>query len=160
MNKSLSIPEWHELAKSGNAPPVRIILNGYSMHPLIRYKRDHVTIVAYEEEPVIGDIVLFFEPDTGRYVVHRIWEMEDGKIRTWGDYCLGPDRWIPYSAVWGKVILIERGKKKIIPNPQKGIIWAKIWHQEVRAKQLYERYKTGIKSRVSKLIKHFMRGNR
>ena len=61
MNRSLSIPEWHRMAMEGAAPPVRILLNGGSMFPLIRWNRDYVTIAPLKEPPVIGDIVLIAE---------------------------------------------------------------------------------------------------
>lgn len=159
MNRTLSIPEWHRLSSEGKAPPVKITLNGCSMHPLIRKNKDHVTIVSHEGNLMIGDIVLFCEPETGRYVVHRLWDRKNEKALTWGDYCPGPDRWIPYDAIWGKVILIERGQKKIVPNPAKGILWAKIWHREVKIQRLYERYKNGIIRRADKLKRFVMRGN-
>ena len=75
-----------------------------------------------------GDIVMYAEPGSMRYVTHRIWEIRNGKIQTWGDNCVKPDAWIPTDAVWGKIILIERGKRKIMPNPEKGIRWARFWH--------------------------------
>ena len=122
MHRSLSIPEWHRLAQEGNALPVRIQLNGYSMHPLIRRCRDYVTVMPMDSEPQTGDIVLFCEPGTERYVMHRVWERKDGSILTWGDNCLCPDGWMPADAVWGKTVLIERGKRHIQPDPRKGMI--------------------------------------
>ena len=62
MNHSISVPEWHKMAQQGDAPPVRIQLNGSSMEPLIRIRKDYVTIVHMEGSPGIGDIVLFSDP--------------------------------------------------------------------------------------------------
>ena len=129
MNKSLSIPEWHRLAADGNAPPVRIKLNGGSMNPLIRWNRDYVTVLPAGKDLNIGDIVLFYEPGTERYIIHRIWDIAEGKVQTWGDHLSKPDSWMPLEAVWGKVVLIERGRRRIIPDPKKGILWGKIWHK-------------------------------
>ena len=129
MKKTISIPEWHHMAMKGDAPPVRIMLNGNSMFPLVRWNRDHVTIDPVENEIMLGDIVLFNEPGTGRYVVHRIWEIKDNRVLTWGDHCSDPDSWIPLSSVWGIVSLVERGKRRIVPNPRKGLRWAKFWHK-------------------------------
>ena len=72
MNMSLSIPEWHRMALEGAAPPVRILLNGGSMNPLIRWNKDYVTIIPPDRKLVPGDIVLFIEPKTERYVVPRM----------------------------------------------------------------------------------------
>ena len=99
------------------------------MFPLVRWNRDYVTIMPFDREIVLGDIVLFNEPETGRYVVHRVWEIKNNMVLTWGDHCDRPDGWIPQSCVWGKVNLIERGKRQIRPNPKKGLHWAKFWHK-------------------------------
>ena len=142
--------EWHQMARKGSAPPVRILLNGGSMQPLIRWNKDYVTIVPLEEVPRTGDIVLLCEPDSETYVVHRVWKIRDGAVMTWGDHLAKPDGWIPLEAVWGKVVLIERAGKKINPDPKKGIIWAKIWHQGGTVTRLYQRYKDGITRRIKK----------
>ena len=152
MNKTISIPEWHQLAERGAAPPVRIQLNGGSMAPLIRMNRDYVTIVQLGEIPTIGDIVLFYEPCTGRYIVHRIWDIQNGRILTWGDNCPGPDGWQPREVVWGKIAQIERGERIIIPEPEKGIKWARFWHKAGKPYRFLKTYAAAVKRRVKKLI--------
>ena len=150
MNRSLSIPEWHRLAKEGTAPPVRIMLNGGSMFPLIRWNRDHVTIVPLEKVPVRGDIVLITDPQMERFVMHRVWEVRDGRILTWGDNCPKPDGWLPEEAIWGKAILIERGRRKIKADPRKGIRWAQFWHHARKGYFFLQRIKDGIERRIKK----------
>ena len=129
MKKTISVNDWHRMALKGEAPSVRILLNGNSMFPLVRWNRDYVTIEPLDGEIVLGDIVLFNEPGTGRYVVHRIWEIKDNMVLTWGDHCDRPDGWIHESCVWGKVSLVERGKRQLKPNPKTGLHWAKFWHK-------------------------------
>ena len=148
MNKSISIQEWHMQAKNGAAPPVRILLNGGSMYPLVRMNCDYVTIVPLQEKPVPGDIVLFFNDITKRFVVHRVWEVENGKVMTWGDNCSASDGWFEMDSILGKIILIERGKRKIHPNPQKGMKWAKIWHKIKPSYYFCWRIKQGIARRI------------
>ena len=108
-NRSLSIQEWHQMAMEGKAPPVRIQLNGYSMFPLVRKGMDYVTIIPLDRELILGDIVLFFEPDTGRYVVHRVWEVREGQVLTWGDHCEVPDRWNPLEMIWKSIRIRKKG---------------------------------------------------
>ena len=151
MNMSLAIPEWHRMAMKGNAPPVRIQLRGYSMDPLIRYKKDFVTVVPPDRELVVGDIVMVADQSTGRYVMHRVWDIRDGQIQTWGDNCDGPDGWFPMEAVWGRAVLIERGKREIHPDPKKGMRWAKFWHQSRKAYHLYRKCKDGINRQIKKI---------
>ena len=151
MNRSLSIPEWHQMAIGGTAPPVRIQLNGGSMFPLIRMNKDYVTIVPPDRILIPGDVVLFSEAHMERYVVHRVWEIQDGQVLTWGDNCLQPDAWISMDAIWGRVVLIERGMREIKPDPEKGLRWAKFWHHGTKVYRLYKRYRDGIVRRIKKL---------
>ena len=152
MHKALSIPDWHQMAAEGNAPPVRITLSGYSMNPLIRGHRDYVTVKPIEGIFEVGDIVLFCEPDTNRYVIHRVWNLEGDNVLTWGDNCLKPDGWIMKKDVWGKVVLIERGKRVIHPDPQKGIRWAAIWHPLGRIYRFGRRIKQGVLCRIRRIM--------
>ena len=131
--------------------PVRIKLSGYSMNPLIRGYRDYVTVIPIDSIPSKGDIVLFCEPGTNRYVMHRVWDLQKEKIQIWGDNCSAPDGWFTQENIWGKAVLIERGKHKIRPNPTKGIMWAKFWHHAGKGYRLCKRYKNGILRRIKKL---------
>ena len=128
MNKSLSISDWHLLAQNGTKIPVRITLNGWSMEPLIRMDKDHVTVVPLDKMPTIGDIVMFEDQNMKRYITHRVWDLNDQKVLTWGDNCLYPDGWLPLNCVLGKIVRIERGKRIILPNPVKGVRWGRFWH--------------------------------
>ena len=150
MKRTLSIPEWHALAEEGTALPVRITLMGSSMFPLVRFNKDYVTIMPVTEKPQPGDIVLFPDHVRDLYVVHRVWRIEDGRVQTWGDNCPGPDEWVPLDDVWGKTVLIERGKRVIYPNPAKGLRWAKFWHQAGKGYRVYRKYKDRYNERFKK----------
>lgn len=128
MKQSLSVPEWHALAQEGICLPVCIPINGRSMLPLIRRNRDIVTVLPLEGTPAVGDIVLFSDPARHRFVLHRVWRVEDGRVLTWGDNCDRPDGWQPLDAVWGKAAQIERGPLRIRPSPGRGLLLARIWH--------------------------------
>ena len=151
MNRKLSIPEWHQLAQEGTNIPVRIPLSGWSMVPLIRVNRDLVTVIPLDTTPQIGDIVMFSEQDGKRYVMHRVWDIKDGEVLTWGDNCLRPDGWIPLKNLWGKAVLIERGKRKIRPDAAKGIKWARFWHQAGIIYRPYIRCKYALKNKIDQL---------
>lgn len=151
MNKTLSIPEWHQLAREGTKLPVRIPLAGWSMFPLVRYNKDYVTIVPLDSVPRIGDIVLYVEKNGERYVMHRVWEVREQEVLTWGDNCRYPDGWCPLEAVWGKAVLIERGIRKIEPDPARGMKWARFWHKAGIIYRLYKRYRDAVIRRIKKL---------
>lgn len=91
--------------------PIRIQLNGKSMEPLIRFRRDYVTVVPLRREPTVGDIVVF-KNSLNRFCAHRVKRVESDRILTVGDNCREPDPWTNRSEIVGLVILLERGKKK------------------------------------------------
>ena len=103
----LSIEQWLELTKEGVVLPVHITLNGDSMRPLIRKGKERVTILPVTRPLMIGDIVLFHDIANDRYVVHRVFRMENDKIQTLGDFCVHPDRWMGKSQVYGIVTEIH-----------------------------------------------------
>ncbi len=150
MKQSFSISMWHQMAMEGTAPPVRIVLMGSSMFPLVRYNKDHVTIVPCGGDLKIGDIVLFINQNRNLHVVHRIWDIKDNMVLTWGDNCAYPDGWIPSELILGKVVLIERGKRRIVPNSNRGVQWARFWHLAGKG----FRWCMAIKRRIVKLIQN------
>ena len=58
---SLTIPRWHAMALDGAAVPMRILIHGGSMYPLIRMDRDYVTILPLNGDIQAGDIVLMHD---------------------------------------------------------------------------------------------------
>jgi len=115
---TLSIAQWHEYAAQGVNMPMRIPIRGVSMYPLIRLDRDMVTIMPLDAAPHVGDIVLFADPLVERrYVLHRLWAVSGTSVITWGDNCDGPDREMTMDCLWGKAVMIERGRCRIIPDP-------------------------------------------
>ncbi len=156
----LSIDQWHELCKEDVALPMRIMVYGSSMSPLIRIKRDYVTIVPMRREPIVGDIVLFRDFVGDRYVLHRVWEMHDDTVITFGDHCFYPDAPMKRDCVWGLAVKIERGKKVISTDSEKarsmGLKWAKAEHMA-----LWLRRKTfGRARRFAAGIYHKIKGDR
>ena len=126
--RTLSVPQWRELALSGQAVSVRIRLNGSSMGPLIRRQRDYVTIVPMDRLPRRGDIVLFPGKRLGGdYVLHRVWKVEGRRMLTLGDGCLAPDGWMDVDQAWGRAVRIERGRRAIDPDRRFWNITATLW---------------------------------
>ena len=105
--RTLAMAQWCALAREGCAPPVTIPLEGDSMRPLIRRGRDPVTIVPVGGALKKGDVALFTLGD-GRYVVHRIWKLRGGFVRTLGDNCACPEPWFPREQVLGRAVRVDR----------------------------------------------------
>ena len=130
----LSVEKWHQLALEGTDLPMVTALNGYSMEPLIRYKKDLVTIVPVNRKLLLGDIVLFKKKD-GVFVVHRLYRiLDDGKnVQTWGDNCYHPDPVIDTASIWGIAVSVEKkGIQHFLDTDhqrQKGLKWIKSKHR-------------------------------
>ena len=155
MIQQLSLPEWHRMAQEGVALPMRIQVNGNSMFPLLRSQRDYVTIYPLDGLPQRGDVILFADPRRGaRYLLHRAWRIDGNTVLPWGDNCAAPDGTISLSNVWGKAVLVERGKRKIKLDPVKGLRLAKVWHKAGRFWRLGLR----IKRKIGRIMRSPHRG--
>ena len=150
--RQLTISEWHSMARKGAAVPVRILIKGDSMFPLIRINRDYVTVYPLDEKPEKGDIVMFADQGRQRYVLHRVWKIEKDRVMTWGDNCPEPDGWMPLEMIWGKAALIERGKKTIRPNRKAGLRLAGFWHRVGWIWRLAGRCVRAIRRRIRQVI--------
>lgn len=124
--RSISIGEWFTLARDGAAPPVTIPLEGSSMQPLIRRSKDLVTIVPLQRPLKTGDVVLF-TTSPGRYVVHRVWKLENDRVQTLGDNCLYPDPWLPYACILGQAVAFSRNGRKYRLDTPASRIWGRFW---------------------------------
>lgn len=136
--RSLPIEEWHRLGLEGSMLPVTICLEGDSMRPLIRRGIDRVTILPLSRPLEIGDIVLF-HGGPGRYVVHRVWKMRDGSVKTLGDNCFYPDPWMPLENVWGIVVKMERGGRTYRLDSAASRNFGKFWMAIHPARNFYRR---------------------
>lgn len=122
----LSVAQWHALCQQGACLSVKTLLNGESMRPLIRRNRDRVTVIPLQRPLKKGDVVLFQSPD-GRYVVHRVWKLEETRLQTLGDNCRFPDPWIPPEQVLGLVTCMERGGKTYTLDSSLARMWGRCW---------------------------------
>lgn len=125
ITRSIAMETWCKLAEEGSAPPVTICLEGDSMRPLIRRGKDPVTIIPLYRPLQKSDVVLFRLGE--RYIVHRVWKLEAGRVRTFGDNCWKPDPWIPESQVLGLVVKYSRSGKVHQLDTRQSRAWGRIW---------------------------------
>ena len=123
--RSIPMEQWCALAREGAAPPVTICLEGDSMRPLIRRGKDPVTIVPLRRELMKGDVVLFRLGE--RYVVHRVWQLKEGLVRTFGDNCWNPEPWFPEEQVLGQVVRYARGGRTHRLDTPAARAWGRMW---------------------------------
>ena len=138
--RSIPMEQWCALAREGAAPPVTILLEGDSMRPLIRRGRDPVTIVPLTRPPERGDVVLFRLGE--RYIVHRVWQLDGDRIRTFGDNCWNPEPWFPVTQVLGRVIRFQRGRRTYRLDTTFSQIWGRAWMALHPVRMVYKRLRS------------------
>lgn len=139
VTKTRSIPmeQWCDMAREGAAPPVTICLEGESMRPLIRRGKDPVTIVPLTRPLMKGDVVLFRLGE--RYVVHRVWRLQEGLVQTFGDNCWNPEPWFPVQQVLGQVVKYSRnGRIRRLDTPA-ARAWGRLWMAIHPIRKCYKR---------------------
>ena len=102
----------------GEGREVVLSPRGQSMLPFIREGRDAVVLKLLDDVQV-GDIVLARLP--GRYVLHRVFGVEDGRLTLMGDGNVGIREYCGKEDILGTVVAIQRGEKTIIPG--KATLW-------------------------------------
>lgn len=75
--------------------------------------KDYVTLMPRKRDVIRGDVVMFHDSIRERYVLHRVWKINEDNVLTWGDNCFNPDGWMKSDQVWGLAIRVERGKLNI-----------------------------------------------
>ena len=139
--RTIPMEQWCALARENVAPPVTICLEGESMRPLIRKGRDPVTIVPVRGELKKGDVVLFTLGD-GRYVVHRVWRLREGLVRTLGDNCVNPEPWFPRAQVLGQVVRFSRNGHAFRLDTPAARAFGRVWMAFFPIRRGYKRART------------------
>lgn len=139
--RGLTIAQWRELARDGAPVPVTIPLDGVSMQPLIRRNRDLVTIVPLDREPIPGDVVLFEQP-TGRFVCHRVRQIDGDRVQTLGDNCWNTDAWMDRSQVLGLAVSVERDGRNIALDTDRSRALGRAWMATHPARMVWRRFRS------------------
>jgi ribosomal protein L35AE/L33A len=108
-----------QVLSAGHA--LRFRARGRSMHPLVR-DGDVLDVLPVEHAAVgVGDIILYRSPCSG-IVVHRVLGTHDtgqgAVLVVKGDAARTPDPEVVESQVFGKIVGIERGGRRIAPDRQ------------------------------------------
>ena len=102
-------------------------VKGTSMLPFIGDNRDSVVLEKRDFNNLKkGDIILF-QYDSGKYILHRIYNISQEGYQTIGDGCISFDDWIRPDQVRGVVTNIIRKGKEIDCNSTKWKIIFSLW---------------------------------
>ena len=122
------------LSRDFRAEGKRMVYRGHplgtSMWPIIR-SGDGIVVEQISEEGIRLHDVLVFSTGGEKLVAHRLVRKEEveGQARyiLRGDFRRGSDRPVPFQAIVGKVVAIERRGKTILTNSAGHRLWVRIW---------------------------------
>ena len=121
------------LALLEETEPVPLVISGYSMTPFLDHGRDTVYLSKVKTPLRRGDMVLY-RRDSGAYILHRIYRVEDGTYTLVGDAQIQLEPGIRPDQVLAKVTAVYR-KGKLL---KKGSFWwdffEKVWIRMVPAR--------------------------
>jgi hypothetical protein len=108
---------------------VTIPVKGYSMLPFIRGERDLVELEHVELSGLRAmDIVLFHYG--GRYVLHRVTAVSDGRVDIQGDGVVSGCEHCPPGRVIGRATaILRRGKRRVDPFGDSALGRVRLWHK-------------------------------
>ena len=135
--RSIPMAAWCAMARENAAPPVTICLEGDSMRPLIRRGKDPVTVIPLQRPLKKGDVVLFQLGE--KYIVHRVWKLRGGLVRTLGDNCWNPEPWFPEQQVLGQVVKYSRNGRIHRLDTPGARAWGRCWMTLHPVRLLYMR---------------------
>lgn len=93
--------------------PLKMTLYGNSMLPFIKSGDIAIVKSVHGEVPNVGDIYAFIQPGSEKLIIHRMVNIYGEICEMKGDNCKNVDGRIPFSALMGKITLVERQGRKI-----------------------------------------------
>lgn len=118
-------PKLKEMLSAGASVP--IVVTGSSMVPFLRHQKDVVYLRSPDLMPPKRGDILFFQRDTGEFILHRLYRIVNGNFIINGD----AQNWfegITPNQVLGVVEKISRNKgKKFSPRRLDWKVMSTIW---------------------------------
>lgn len=94
---------------------VSLLIAGNSMSPFLVHERDYIFFKKPEKPLKKGDMV-FFQRDTGEYVMHRIYRVKNKKYYIVGDAQTIIEGPVREEQIFAKIISVKRKNKQIGPG--------------------------------------------
>ena len=102
-----------ELTEEGKT--VSLLISGNSMSPFLIHNRDSIYFRKPEREPRRGDMV-FYQRDSGQYVMHRICRARPEGFYLVGDAQTEIEGPIRREQIFGRVVSVRRKGRRIGPG--------------------------------------------
>jgi signal peptidase I len=138
------------LLSEGVAATFRV--HGSSMYPIIR-EGDIVTVTPRSDDIRPGNVVALKHPINGSLLLHRVIARNAGCFLISGDNTVGPDGYMPMSAILGIVMRVQRNGRHIWfgHGPEQTLITFLARWRLIRSYNVWR----GILGRIKRLIIRF-----
>lgn len=113
-----------ELTEQGKE--VSLIISGSSMSPFLIHQRDYIIFKKPDRELKKGDMV-FYQRDTGQYVMHRIWKVKPEGYYIVGDAQIDIEGPVRRDQIFALITKVQRKGKWIEPGDFWWVFFEKVW---------------------------------
>ena len=123
---------------------------GWSMYPMLRNRRDRIVVLPIGTERLKKyDLPLYRRPD-GRYILHRIIDVKDGKYVIRGDNTYVKE-YVPDEWILGYVSEFYREERHVLSSSKGYRFYARFWNFIYPVRVLYIRMRGFARRCVNKL---------
>ena len=129
---------------------------GWSMYPMLRNRRDRIVVLPIGTERLKKyDLPLYRRPD-GKYILHRIIDVKDGKYIIRGDNTYVKEH-VPDEWILGYVSEFYREEKHVLSTSRWYRFYARFWNVIYPVRVLYIRAR-GFARRCVNKLRRIVRG--
>ena len=125
-----------EIAEEGRV--VSMLIAGSSMSPFLCHKRDYIYFTRPERELRRGDMV-FYQRDTGQYVMHRIYKKKQDRYYMVGDAQTQIEGPLRRDQIFARIIRVKRKGKIIGPGDLWWEFFEHVWIRILPARKGIEK---------------------
>ncbi|MGN0619635.1 MAG: S24/S26 family peptidase [Ruminiclostridium sp.] len=129
-----------ELERKGK---LTYICVGVSMLPLLRQRKDIITIEKKQGRCKKYDVALYKRPN-GSYVLHRVVEVREKDYVILGDNCLNKEYGITDENILGVMTSFVRGGREYSVNNGLYLFYSKLWYALYPMRRLMKKAKSTL----------------
>ena len=145
-NKTYSIEEV--LEREGRMLEMTV---GYSMWPMLSTRKNPIVIEKKTRAVKVNDVVLYKRP-SGKYVLHRVVKIKNGKLIIRGDNCYSNEYDITEEHIFGLLCGFYRGERYIDCNNHSGYkMYVAFWKAIYPIRLCWQKIKALIKKIMRKM---------
>ncbi len=130
-----------ELVEQGDTVSMRIV--GSSMSPFLIHNRDIIIFKAPDRKLRRGDMV-FFQRDSGQYVMHRIYSEKKDGYYIIGDAQTELEGPVRPEQIFALVIKVKRKDKWLEPGNFWWEFFARVWIRSIRLRKVFTKIYGGV----------------